>query len=217
MRKFLPLVITVLLCACKQKAPVDLAKLKFTEKASDIINFSDKYTGGVDNVNAPFTFALEATETSSFTFNGFKIDSADVIFQLPSDKVRKEAASQTGGHFEIAPVKTRDGLKRLLTKYKADSVICGYRVNVKGQQAQEAIKKQLTALYGPGTKNPNTDHGLYWNLKPLHRYIFFSPDYDMLIVMDNTHLSKTCYWDSMNGTIDFGGCNIEEYKKDLFK
>ncbi|WDF56171.1 hypothetical protein [Mucilaginibacter sp. KACC 22063] len=51
----------------------------------------------------------------------------------------------------------------------------------------------------------------------MHRYIFFAPDYDMLIVMDNAHLSKTCYWDSMNGIIDFGGCNIEEYKKDLFK
>lgn len=85
----------------------------------------------------------------------------------------------------------------------------------------ENLKKQLLAKleskYGKGSKNTNTDNGLYWNVKKDHRFIFFAPDYDRLIIVNNTNLSKTCYWDMMNGAIDFGGCNMNAYTKELLK
>ena len=172
----------------------------------------------ISTVEAPFALVLEADKSNSFTFNGIKIDTADIIFQVQSDKIRKDKDLYDGmGHYNVRSIKNQNGLKKLLNYYQADSVIYGYRLSIKPKQLQTALLKELTKLYGRCTKNPNTDNGLYWNLKNLHRYVLFAPDYNMLIVLDNTHLSKTCYHDNMNGTLDFGGCNIDQYNADLFK
>lgn len=208
----------MLLLSCKEKERVDLAKLTFTEKAESIINFEDKYAGGINTVDAPLCFALQATRSSSFSFNGLKIDSANIIFQLRSDKIRKDTTIyQSGGSVDQEHVQNPAGLNKVLRRFQADSVIYAYRVGIRTKELQLAILKELVKLYGPGTKNAGTDHGLYWNLKSLHRFVFFAPDYRRLIVVDNTHLSKTCFWDSATGDIDFGGCDMAQYKANILK
>lgn len=208
----------LLMLSCKRKTQIDLAKLTFTEKAESIINYEDKYAGGINSLQSPLSFALQASGSSSFAFNGLRIDSADIIFQLRSDKIRKEPTLYQGGAtLNQAPVGNPDELRRVLNKYQADSVIYAYRLGFKTKVLQSAILKELIKLYGPGVKNPNTDHGIYWNLKTLHRFVFYDPDYNSLIVVDNTNLSKTCFWDPTTGDMDFGGCDMEQYKATLLK
>lgn len=210
------LLLVSFLFSCKEKLRVDLAKLTFTEKASDIINYNDKYAGGVNTVNAPFSFALQAVRSSSFAFNGLKIDSADIIFQLRSDKIRTDTSLYQGGAIvNQEHINDRTELKNVIAKFQSDSVIYAYRLGLKTKQVQSAILKELIKLYGPGIKNPNTDNGFYWDVKSLHRFVFYAPDYRWLIVADNTHLYKNCFWDSATGNIDFGGCDIKQYQKFL--
>ncbi len=212
------LALIFLLCSCKEKPRTDLAKITFKEQAADLINYDNAYVGGVDNFNAPMSFALQATASNSFAFNGVKLDSVDITFQLRSDKIRKDTLLYQGGAtIDQERITHPSDLKKLLNKYQADSVIYAYRVGLKTPELRSAILKQLVNLYGPGTKNPNTDNGLYWNLKDQHRFIFFDPDHRTLIVVDNTHLSKTCYWDPATGTLDMGGCDIEQYKANILK
>lgn len=208
----------MLLLSCKEKARVDLAKLTFTENAKSFINYNDNYAGGVNTLDAPLSFALETYNTSSFAFNGVKIDSANVIFQLRSDKIKKDTTLyQSGATVNEEHVKDQAELGSLLNKFQADSVIYAYRVSLQTKELQLAILKELLKLYGPGTKNPGTDHGLYWNLKSLHRFVFYAPDYKVLIVVDNTHLSKNCFWDFTTGDLDLGGCDMVHYKANIFK
>lgn len=210
--------IAVTMLSCKKKQNIDLAKLSLNEKAADIINYDENYSGGVNTVEAPFSFALEASKSTSLLFNGLKIDTAAILFQLRSDKIRKDTSLyQGGGRIDEQNISNRGALRHTLEKFDADSLIYGYRLRIKTKELQAAILKQLVTLYGPGTKNPNTDHGFYWNLKSLHRYIFFAPDYDVLIVVDNSKISKNCFWDLSTGSIDFGGCDINQYTKSLFK
>ncbi|UOE50833.1 hypothetical protein MTO98_07055 [Mucilaginibacter sp. SMC90] len=210
------LLICTLLLACNEKQRVDLAQLTFTEKASDVINYDDRYAGGVNNVDAPYSFALQASHSSSFSFNGLKIDSAEIIFQLRSDKIRTDTSLYQGTatvnqeHVANAPE-----LRKLYVKFQSDSVIYAYRLGLKTKTLQSAVLKELIKLYGPGTKNPNTDNGLYWNVKARHLFVFYAPDYHWLIVANNTHLYKNCFWDSSTGNIDFGGCDIKAYQKFL--
>ena len=99
----------------------------------------------------------------------------------------------------------------------ADNKIYGIRIEMKNQSLKSKILKKIELKYGKGTKNPNTDNGLYWNVKKENKYIFFAPDYERLIILNNTNLSKTCYWDTFNGLIDFGGCDNEKYTDELTK
>ena len=207
-----------LMVACKKKTRIDLAKLSFKEKAGSIIDYNDRYAGGINTLESPLSFALQAVESSSFTFNGLPLDSVDIIFQLRSDKIRKDTSLYQGGaSVNQAHIKDPGDLRRLLNKFQTDSVIYAYRVGIKTPKQQSAVLKELTKLYGPGTKNPNTDHGLYWYLKSLHHLIFFAPDYNWLIVVDNRNLSKTCFWDPSIGDIDLGGCDMAQYKANLLK
>ena len=210
--------VCMLMLSCKEKARIDLAKLTFTEKAESIINYQDKYAGGINSLQSPLSFALQAVESSSFVFNGLQIDSADIIFQLRSDKIRKDLTLYQGGAtLNQERVGNPSELRKVLNKYQADSVIYAYRVGIKSKVLLSSLLKELIKLYGPGTKNPNTDHGIYWNLKSLHRFVFFGPEYNWLIVVDNTNLSKTCYWDPITGDMDLGGCDMEQYKATLLK
>ena len=208
----------LLLFSCKEKVRVDLSKLTFTEKAENVINYDDKYFGGVNTIDAPLAFALQATRSSSFTFNGLKIDSAHITFLLRSDKIRKDTTLyQDGATADQEAVTNPADLQKLLKKFQADSVIYGYRLGIKTEALQSAVLKELIKLYGPGTKTHDTDHGLHWNLKAQHRFVFYAPDYRDLLVIDNTHLSKDCFWDPTTGNVDFGGCKIVEYKSNLLK
>ncbi|SDD98010.1 hypothetical protein SAMN05216464_103229 [Mucilaginibacter pineti] len=210
--------LATLLLSCKDKPRVDLAKLTFTEKAESVINFDDRYAGGINTVDAPLSFALQASRSSSFSFNGMNIDSANIIFQMRSDKIRKDTSLyQSGGTADQDHVANSAELHKVLQKFRADSVIYAYRVGIKTKELQSAILKELIKLYGPGIKNPGTDNGLYWNMKSQHRFAFYAPDYRWLIVVDNTHLSKTCFWDAATGNIDFGDCDMAQYKTNLFK
>jgi hypothetical protein len=83
------MLLCLLLCSCKEKTRVDLAKLTFTEKAEKVINYDDKYFGGINTVDASLAFGLQASKSNSFAFNALKIDSADITFLLRSDKIRK--------------------------------------------------------------------------------------------------------------------------------
>lgn len=119
------------------------------------------------------------------------------------------------GHLRISSFKTKEELTQELSKLNADSVIYGYRIELNTPELKAQLLKELIKLYGKGIKNPNTDNGLYWNLPKENKYIFFAPDYDRLIVLNNKKLSKTCYWDNVNGLIDFGGCDREKYIEEL--
>jgi hypothetical protein len=208
----------LLLFSCEEKPRVDLAKLTFTEKAENVINFEDKYFGGVNTMDAPLAFGLQASKSSSFAFNGLKIDTAYITFLLRSDKIRKDTSLYQGGATaDQGAVANRADLQKLLKKFQADSMIYGYRLGIKTEALQSALLKQLIKLYGPGTKTLDTDHGLHWNLKTQHRFVFYAPDYRDLLVIDNTHLSKNCFWDPATGNVDFGGCNIVQYKSNLLK
>ncbi|MGZ3873689.1 MAG: hypothetical protein ACXVJD_12275 [Mucilaginibacter sp.] len=208
----------LLLFSCKEYPRIDLAKLTFTEKAESVISYDDKYFGGVNTMEAPLAFALQATKSSAFAFNGLKIDSAFITFLLRSDKIRKDTSLYQGGATaDQGAVTNRADLLKMLKKFQADSVIYGYRLGIKTEALQSAILKELIKLYGQGTKTPATDHGLYWNLKAQHRFVFYAPDYRDLLVVDNTHLSKNCFWDPSTGNVDLGGCNLVQYKSSLLK
>ena len=70
---------------------------------------------------------------------------------------------------------------------------------------------------GKSTKNPNSNNGMYWDLKKENKFVLFAPDYSYLIIVNKTTVSKTCYYDGFNGIIDFGGCDKEQYMKDYYK
>ncbi|WPO84143.1 hypothetical protein SD427_07355 [Chryseobacterium sp. JJR-5R] len=75
----------------------------------------------------------------------------------------------------------------------------------------------LAKTYGSGTKNSNTDNGLYWNAENEKRYVFFAPDYDRLIDINSKNLSETCYWDLQNGMVSIGveKCDSDRYFKEM--
>ncbi|MFD2324560.1 hypothetical protein [Mucilaginibacter galii] len=160
---------------------------------------------------------VEVRPSSTYSFNGIPLDSTEVIFQLNSPTFRKDTSMHNGvGQYVGTRVKSNQALDSVINSYKADSAIYGYRIGIKTAQMQARMLKELIKLYGPGTKNPNTDHGLYWNLKNKQRLILYAPDYDRIIVLNTNNLSKTCYQDNMNGVIDLGGCNIDQYFDELY-
>ncbi len=210
---------SAVLVSCSQapKKRIDLARLNLNEKVKTLFNYTDAITGGIDMVETPSAVIFEVDNSSTYSFNGIPLDTTLVTFQLNSAHFRADTTYHDGmGHFEIIKVKTVSGVNKVIDHYKADSVIYGFRVRIKSKQMKARILQELTKLYGKGTKNPNTDHGQYWNLKAQNRLILYAPDYDNFVVLNSTNLSKTCYQDGMNGTLDFGGCNIDQYFDELY-
>lgn len=208
------------LFSCRQqpKPRIDLARLNLNEKVRTLINYDDRVVAGVNTVETLPDIVIEVGKTNhSYSFNGMPLDSAEVIFQLNSEAFRKDTSLHDGiGHYNIERVKSDTALTRIINHYQADSTIHGYRISLKDDAVKARVLKDLIKQYGPGTKNPTTDHGLYWNLKDKQRLVLFAPDYDRLIMLNTTNLSKTCYQDNMNGIIDLGGCNIDQYFDELY-
>ncbi|MEO5911325.1 MAG: hypothetical protein ABIP95_10580 [Pelobium sp.] len=204
--------------ACKSQVKIDLAKLTLNEPIEKVINFKDTVAVEVNTVEYPFCLLLEVDHDDNYTYDGLDLKSQRVIFQINSEKLKTDSITrQGGGHLESIPVKNSSELQKSLKHFDAENQIYGVRIEIKTPELQKQILQKLKAKYGSGIKNPNTDHGLYWNVKKENKFIFYAPDYERLIIINNKNSSKTCYWDSANGTIDFGGCDGEAYFKDMTK
>jgi hypothetical protein len=210
--------ISVVFFSCKPQKKIDLAKLTLHEPIDEIINYKDKLTAGVETMEYPFCLMLEVMESDTYLFDGISLKGQDIFFQVYSKKLQTDSISKYGGaHYSIEYFTKPDQLKRILNEYEADSLIYGYRIAFDTTALNEEIYKKLKVRYGEGLKNPNTDNGMYWNVKEENKYVFYAPDYKRLIVLNNSRLSKNCYWDNKNGTIDFGGCDTEKYLESLTK
>jgi hypothetical protein len=204
--------------ACNGQEKIDLSKLSLNEPIESFIDFKDKNALEVNTVEYAFCFLIEGKDSGQFTFDGIDLKGQKVYFQVNSERLKTDSITKFGGgHFAMQGFKDKTELSKILKEYKADDVIYGFRIEMKTPNLKKEILKKLEIRYGKGTKNPNTDHGLYWNVRKENKYIFFAPDYDRLIVLNKSNLSKNCYWDTMNGLIDFGGCDQEAYTKDLTK
>lgn len=216
--RYLSLLFTLCLFSCKSQVQTDLSKLKLDESIADIIDFKDKISIGVETVEYPYCLLVELENASNYSFDGINLKGQRIIFQIDAEALKTDSLTKLGGaHYDLEPLKNQKKLDSVLTKYKAKNKIYGFRILTDDKTLQQALLKKIESKYGKGTKNPNTDNGLYWNLKKEHKYIFFALDYGRLIILNNTNLSKTCYWDLMNGSIDFGGCDNERYSKELTK
>lgn len=215
----IPICLLALLISCKKQEKVeivDLMKLKLNEKIENIIDFNDSIYIGVETLEYPFCLLAEIDNSTKYTFDGIDLKKQTVYFQINSDLLKTDSITKSGGgHIDFVPLKKKEQLTALFKKYKADDYLYGFRIEMKTSEFKNEILKKLENKYGKGTKNPNTDNGLYWNLKKQRIYIFYSPDYDRVTILNNTKLSKTCYWDTFNGLIDFGGCSNENYFKEL--
>jgi hypothetical protein len=212
------LVIGLLIIACQSKPPVDLAKLALNEKIENVIDFGDTNRMGIETMELPVAMMLESEGSNHYTFNGIVLEKARIMFQVKSDKIRTdEAFHQGSAMINSVILKSQDSLKSYLKYYGADSNIYGFRLHLNTDDIKSKIKNELIKLYGTGTKNPNTDNGLYWDIKKENKFVLFAPDYDRLIIINNSNLSKSCYWDNMNGFIDFGGCDTNDYNLNLLK
>ncbi|WP_345988743.1 hypothetical protein AAEU33_15980 [Chryseobacterium sp. Chry.R1] len=217
--KYLYLVVcSLLIIACKGQGKTDLSTLRLNESIEDLIDFKNKNMVEVNTVEYPFCLFIEIDNSEKFTFDGIDLKGQKVFFQINSERLKTDSITKFGGgHFDMQGFKDKKELAAILKKQKADPIIYGFRIEMKTPALKKEILKKLESRYGKGIKNPNTYNGLYWNVKKDNRYIFYAPDYDRLIILNNTNLSKTCYWDAMNGLIDFGGCDNESYTKELTK
>ena len=210
---FLPFMIS-----CKGQDKKDLSQLRLNESIESLVDFDDSKTIGVETVEYPYCLLIEISDGKKYTFDGIDLTGQKVFFQIDSELLKTDSLTkQGGGHIGVEPFKDKTTLDAILKKYKAANTIYGIRIEMKTENLKKQLLAKLESKYGKGTKNPNTDNGLYWNVKKEQKFIFFAPDYDRLIVLNNANLSKTCYWDIMNGAIDFGGCKMEEYTKELLK
>lgn len=216
--KLLLLIILPFIVSCNGQQKTDLAKLHLNEPVENLISETSRKSIGKDNIEYPFAILVEDTDTTKFTFSSIPVNR---VYFLLAAKVDNDSVSKFGGgHFEGRVFNTKQQLINNLNelkKQKINNEIFGFRAEVKDPKSKIAIQKLLTKMYGNGTKNPNTDNGFYWNVKKENRYVFFAPDYDRLIILDTKNLSKTCYWDSQNGMIDFGAgdCQVETYFKEI--
>ncbi|RWW96716.1 hypothetical protein [Flavobacterium cerinum] len=204
--------------SCKGQDKIDLFQLHLNETIESLIDFDDIKRIGIETVEYPFCLLIEVSDGINYTFDGIDLTGQKVFFQIDSEMLKTDSLTkQGGGHIDMEPFRDKTALTAILKKYTAANTLYGIRIEMKTEKLKKQILTKLEKKYGKGIKNPNTDNGLYWNLKEANKFIFFAPDYDRLIILNNTDLSKTCYWDIMNGTIDFGGCNKEEYTKELLK
>ncbi len=218
MKKLSLLAVLHLVMCCRSQEKIDLANLNLNEPIEHISKFEDRLLVGVETIEYPFCLLLEVEKSQRYRFDGIDLAGQRIIFQINSETLKTDSITRLGGgHIDLKQAKTAIELDETLKRYDADGKIYGVRIELKTQELKASILKKLEAKYGKGTKNPNTDHGLYWNLKPQNKFILYAPDYNRLIMLNNTNLSKTSYWDIMNGLIDFGGCNNEEYMADLLK
>ena len=221
MKKLLLLLAIVpFMISCKGQEKTDLLNLKLNEPVETLIseNENTRKFIGTESVEYPFAILVEDADNTKFLFSTISINK---VFFLLSAKVNNDSVSKFGGgHFEGRIFKTKKQLINNLNELKKqniDSEIFGFRAEIKDAKSKNEIKKILTKMYGNGTKNPNTENGLYWNVKNENKYIFFAPDYDRLIILKSNNLSKTCYWDNMNGIIKLGNtvCDTETYFKEM--
>ncbi len=203
--------------AC-QPEKTDLSKLPLTQNAAEIICFTDNNKLGVDRISIPFDVIIETWKSNAFSFGDVPLKDANISFQIFSNKFRTDMNFRNQhAQYEVAPFTNAEELKVGLLPFQADAIIYGFQLEMKAPNLKASLLAALIKLYGKGTKNPNTDNGLYWVVPSESKYIFYAVDYDRLIVLNNTKLSKTCYYDNMNGTIDLGGCDKDAYLKELTK
>jgi hypothetical protein len=203
---------------CNGPEKMDLSKLELNEPIENVINFNDNLLVGVETVEYPFCVLLEVENSEKYNFEGIDLKGQKIIFQINAEKLKTDSISRFGGaHIDLKTIKNENELKSTLRNFNGETKIYGVRIEMKTPSLKSEILKKIELKYGKGIKNPNTDKGLYWNLKKENKYIFFAPDYDRLIILNNANLSKTCYWDTFNGLIDFGSCDNEKYTKELIK
>jgi hypothetical protein len=217
--KFISFCLLVFLVSCKKEVKVvkvDLSKLQLNEKIEKVISYNDSLYIGVETVEYPFCLLIEVDNSTKYNFDGIELKNQNIVFQINSELLKTDSITKSGGsHIDLKSLRNENDLKETLKKFKAEDYIYGIRIEMDTTEQKNDILKKIERKYGKGTRNPNTDNGLYWNLKKLNKYIFYAPDYNRLIILNSTNLSKTCYWDIVNGLIDFGGCDKESYFKDL--
>jgi hypothetical protein len=212
------LLISSLIAGCQNRPTLDLAKLTLTEKATALINYEDRYKGGVNTMDAARAFALQASHSRSFSFNGQPLDTVGIVFLMRSDQIRKDTSLYQGGAtINQEPVTSETDLQRVTRKYQAADHIYGYQLRIKKEAQQDLVLKELIKLYGPATKNPHTEKGLYWNLKSKQKLVLFNPEYENLLVVNYSGLSHSCFADFSTGLIDMGGCDLKQYVAELSK
>lgn len=204
--------------SCGTSEQIDLAELKLNESVRNLLSDTSLKSLGTDSVEYPFAILAEDTDSSRFVFSSIPVQK--VYFLLPAKINNDEVSKNGGGHFESTIFSTKKQLENNLKVLKEKSIpeiIFGFRAEILGQKNHDLVKQMLIKRYGQGTKNPNTDKGLYWNVKKEGRYIFFAPEYDRLIVLNSKNLSKTCYWDIQNGTLkmDIRPCDSDRYFRSL--
>lgn len=210
--------ISPLFISCNGQEKTDLSKLNLNEKIENIVDFHEELLIGVETVEYPFSLLLEVKNSQNYSFDGIDLKGQKVIFQINSEKLKTDSITRFGGgHFDLKPVKNIQNLNENLKNVNAENNIYGVRIEIKTEKLKKEILNKITTKYGKGLKNSNTNNGLFWNIKKENKYIFFAPDYDRLIILNNENLSKTCYWDAFNGLIDFGGCDNEKYTQELTK
>jgi hypothetical protein len=212
------LVFVLMLLASCQNPKTDLAKLPLTQKAENVIHFSGNNKLGVERVCIPLDVVIETRKSDGYSFGNVHLKEATITFQIRSNKFRTDTSLRNQyAQYDVTPFKNAEELNALLLPFQSDGIIYGFQIEINTPALKVSLLNELIKLYSKGTRNPNTDNGLYWVIPNESKYIFFAVDYDRLIILNNTQLSKTYYWDNMNGTIDFGGCDKEAYLQGLMK
>ena len=215
MKKLL-LILAILqfMISCNGQEKTDLLKLNLNEPVETLIseNENTRKFIGTESVEYPFAILIEDADADKFSFS--KIPLKGVYFLL-SSKVNNQNINSEGRIF-----KTKEQLVKNLNELKKqniDNKIFGFRAIISDKKSKTEIKKLLMKQFGKGTKNPNNENGLYWNIKSENKYIFYAPDYDRLIILNSENLSKTCYWDNINGMIKLENleCDTETYFKEM--
>lgn len=208
------LVILPFITACNGQVKMDLLKLNLNEPVETLIseNENTKKFIGTESVEYPFAILVGDADTNKFFVSEIPVEK---VYFLLHSKINFHNINSEGQIF-----KTKKQLIENLYELKKKNIdhkIFGFRAVISDEKNKIEIKKLLIEKYGKGTKNPNNENGLYWNLKSENKYIFFAPDYDRLIILNNTNMSKTCYWDNTNGMIKLGStdCETETYFKKM--
>jgi len=218
MKQLLLILVLPFITYCSKSEQTDLAALKLNEPVENLLSETSLKSLGTDSVEYPFAILAEDTDSTKFVFSSIPVDK---VYFVLSAKVNNDSVMKNGGgRFDGTFFKTRkqlDSNLKILKKQNISSEIFGFRAEIKGEKNQNEVKLLLTKKYGNGTKNPNTDNGLYWNVKNENKYIFFAPDYDRVIILNSKNLSKTCYWDIQNGVINIGAekCDSDRYFKEM--
>ncbi|WP_417873769.1 hypothetical protein [Xanthomarina gelatinilytica] len=212
------LAILSFMMSCNDQEKTDLSNLNLIEPIENVIAFNDKLLIGIETVEYPFCLLLQVEKSEKYSYEGIDLKGQKIIFQINTERLKTDSISRFGGaHIDLSPIKNEKELKNSLRNFDAENKIYGVRIEMKNPDLKSDILNKIESKYGKGIKNPNTDNGLYWNVKKENKLIFFAPDYDRLIVLNNSNLSKSCYWDTFNGLIDFGGCDNENYTQELVK